>query len=129
MPSNRQQGKKLSVQLYTPHAGQMALHQCSARFRVMACGRRFGKTLAATNELAKKALEKNSSLNWWIAPTYRQTEIAFELLAAALQPVASKPPNRSRMRIDLLNGSVIECRSAERYENMRGDGPSFVVFD
>lgn len=107
----------------------MALHDCRARFRVMSCGRRFGKTLAATNELAKKALERPSSLNWWIAPTYRQTEIAFELLASAMQPALVKPANRSRMRLDLLNGSVIECRSAERYENMRGDGPSFVVFD
>ena len=117
------------IQLYTPHSGQMDLHECTARFRVMACGRRFGKTLAATNELAKHALEKPSSLNWWVAPTYRQTEIAFELLVDALAPVMKKEPNRSKMRIDLINDSVIECRSAERYENMRGDGPSFVVFD
>lgn len=119
----------LTVNLYTPHSGQMVLHECPARFRVMACGRRFGKTLAATNELAKKALEKPSSLNWWIAPTYRQTEIAFELIAAALKPVLKKSPNRSKLRLDVINDSVIEFRSAERYENMRGDGPSFVVFD
>lgn len=123
------QNKKLTVSLYTPHAGQMLLHDCPARFRVMSCGRRFGKTLAATNELAKKALEKPSSLNWWVAPTYRQTEIAFNLLAEALTPVMTKDPNKGKMRIELINGSIIECRSAERYENMRGDGPSFVVFD
>lgn len=122
-------GSKLTVQLYTPHPGQMTLHECSARFRVMACGRRFGKTLAATNELAKAALEKPSSLNWWIAPTYRQTEIAFNLLSSALAPVTVEKPNKSKMRLDLINGSTIECRSAERYENMRGDGPAFAVFD
>lgn len=125
----RQAARKYTVKLYTPHAGQRLLHECSARFRIMACGRRFGKTLAATNELAKKALEAPSSLNWWIAPTYRQTEIAFELLSSALAPVLTQKPNKSKMRLDLINGSVIECRSAERYENMRGDGPSFVVFD
>lgn len=121
--------QKQRIKLYTPHSGQLKLHQSSARFRVMACGRRFGKTLAATNELAKNALEHNNTLNWWVAPTYRQTEIAFELLADALKPVMAKPPNKSKMRLDLINGSVLECRSAERYENMRGDGPSFVVFD
>lgn len=121
--------KKLEVTLYTPHQGQLLLHNSKARFRVMACGRRFGKTLAASNELSKNALEFPSTLNWWVAPTYRQTEIAFEIMAEALKPVLTKPANRSRMRIDLINGSVIECRSAERYENMRGDGPSFVVFD
>lgn len=119
----------MTVQLYTPHSGQIDLHDCDARFRVMACGRRFGKTLAATNEIAKKALTKPSSLNWWIAPTYRQTEIAFNLLSDALAPVLSSKPNRSKLRLDLINNAVIECRSAERYENMRGDGPSFVVFD
>lgn len=121
--------KSLEVQLYTPHAGQMLLHNSKARFRVMSCGRRFGKTLAASNELSKNALEHPSTLNWWVAPTYRQTEIAFEIMAEALKPVLAKPANRSRMRLDVINGSVIECRSAERYENMRGDGPSFVVFD
>jgi hypothetical protein len=95
----------------------------------MSCGRRFGKTLAATNEIAKKALENPYTLNWWIAPTYRQTEIAFNLLVDALRPVCRKEPNRSKMRIELINGSVIECRSAERYENLRGDDPSFVVID
>ncbi len=124
-----QKRQKIKVRLYDPHAGQMLLHDCPARFRVMCCGRRFGKTLAATNELAKKALEKPSSLNWWIAPTYRQTEIAFNLLTEALKPVMSKDPNHTKMRIDLINGAIIECRSAERYENLRGDGPSFVVFD
>lgn len=127
MISSQQQKQRIT--LYTPHAGQMKLHESKARFRVMACGRRFGKTLAATNELAKNALEHNNTLNWWVAPTYRQTEIAFELLCEALKPVLAKPPNKSKMRLDLINGSVIECRSAERYENMRGDGPSFVVFD
>jgi hypothetical protein len=121
--------KKLTVNLYTPHSGQMVLHNCPARFRIMACGRRFGKTLAATNELAHKSLIKNASLNWWVAPTYRQTEIAFNLLSDALSPVLKKKPNHSKMRLELLNDSIIECRSTERYENLRGDGPSFVVFD
>lgn len=124
-----EQKKKIAVELYTPHQGQLALHRATERFRVMACGRRFGKTLAATNELSKHALEHPSSLNWWVAPTYRQTEIAFEIMASALAPVLQKDANRSKMRLDLINGAVIECRSAERYENMRGDGPSFVVFD
>src|SRR6266571_3972545 len=111
-----QNPKKYTVNLYTPHAGQLLLHNNTTRFRVMCCGRRFGKTLAATNELAKKALEKPSSLNWWIAPTYRQTEIAFNLLTETLKPVMSKDPNHTKMRIDLINGAIIECRSAERYE-------------
>lgn len=126
MPASQ---KKLTVNLYTPHSGQLLLHNCPARFRVMSCGRRFGKTLAATNELARKALTKNASLNWWIAPTYRQTEIAFNLLTDALAPVLKKKPNLSKMRLELLNDAVIECRSTERYENLRGDGPSFAVFD
>ena len=107
----------------------MVLHRCKKRFRVMACGRRFGKTLAATNEESKNAMEVPHSLNWWVAPTYRQAEIAFQLMADALQPVLKTKPNHSRLRMELINDSIVECRSAERYENMRGDGPNFVVID
>lgn len=117
------------VQLYTPHQSQMSLHNCKARFRVLSCGRRWGKTLGASNELSKSALELNDTLNWWVAPTYSQANIAFELMANALYPVLKKEPNFSKLRLDLINKSVIECRSAEKYNNLRGNGPDACVID
>ncbi len=45
------------LKLYRPHPGQRALHESGARFRVAACGRRWGKTLAATAEMIRHAWE------------------------------------------------------------------------
>jgi len=95
----------------------------------MSAGRRWGKTLACCNELAKNGLEHNDTLNWWVAPTYSQANIAFELMANALHPILAKDPNYSKLRMDLVNKSVIECRSAEKYNNLRGNGPDACVID
>src|SRR6266705_649730 len=119
----------LKVQLYAPHKSQMTLHSSEARFRVLACGRRFGKTLACCNEMAKYALENNESMSMWVAPTYRQAMIAFRMMIKALKGVFASDPNKSEMRLELINGSVIQFSSAERYDNLRGSGIGFLVMD
>jgi phage FluMu gp28-like protein len=124
-------GREISVQLYAPHAAQWRIHQAMRKYRfvVADCGRRMGKTLAGDNELSKNALEEPGSVNWWVAPTVRQAEPPFEQAARALYSLLRKKPNETKMRLDLINGSRIEYRSADDPENLRGDGPSFVVID
>lgn len=119
----------IQVQLYTPHPGQIALHTSTARFRVCCSGRRFGKTLLCCNEMAKHALEHPETIAMWVAPTYRQTQIAFRLMAKALKEVLALPANKSELRLELINGSAIQFASAERYDNLRGEGISFLVMD
>lgn len=121
--------RELTVQLYTPHAGQLRLHNSRARFRVANCGRRFGKTLMGENELLKGGLGKPRGRYWWISPTYKQTKMAFEALAIAARPVLAKDPRWDDMRLDLINGSIIEGRSAEKYNNLRGPGLDGAVLD
>lgn len=119
----------LQVELYTPHAAQLTLHNSTARFRVCCSGRRFGKTLLCCNEMAKHALEHADAICMWVAPTYRQTQIAFRLMAKALRNVLASPANKSELRLELINGSAIQFASAERYDNLRGEGISFLVMD
>jgi hypothetical protein len=121
----------LTVQLYAPHKGQWRIHRAleQHRFVTAICGRRFGKTFCADNELAKHACEVPYSLNWWVAPTYRQAYTPFEQAARALYPILKRKPNESNLKLVLKNDSVIEYRSGEDPENLRGDGPYFVVMD
>jgi hypothetical protein len=56
---------------WTPHKGQRETHLSKARFKVLACGRRWGKTLFAWMQLLIKALEK-PGLYWWVAPVYKE---------------------------------------------------------
>jgi hypothetical protein len=50
-----------------PHIGQGRILMSNARFRVVACGRRFGKTTLGQLEIIRIA--SNAGRCWWLAPT------------------------------------------------------------
>jgi len=118
-----------TLKLYRPHPGQKALHESAARFRVAACGRRWGKTVAATAEMIKHAWQKPGSLCFWVAPVLRQSTIAFDLVRRAMPKGALAGIHKQDRRVSLVNGSVIEFRSGLIPENLRGFGIDFLVVD
>lgn len=118
----------LVVQGYTPHSSQWHLHQSPARFRILTCGRRWGKTFSCVAEMMKQALEHPRSLCWWVAPFHRQTQIAYRLAKRALKPFIQRALSGD-LRLELKNGSVIEFRSAANYDSLRGEGVHFLVVD
>src|ERR1700746_1981007 len=124
--------RKIKVTLYSPHKGQRRIHASHARFKVVACGRRFGKTLMACNEIVRFALEHNNSNTAWVAPWFRQSKIAYRLIRRALLKSGNEiisHKSDSDLRIELVNGSVIQFFSAENHDNIRGDGYHFIVID
>jgi hypothetical protein len=119
--------QKIKLRLYTPHSGQLRIHRSKARFRIVCCGRRFGKTYLACNEAIKFAADHPNTLTAWITPSYKQSKIAFRLIKRALKDVAVT--NNSELRIELPNGSIIAFYSAENYDALRGNGFAFVIMD
>lgn len=119
---------KKRVRLYQPHSGQLRIHRSKARFRVVVCGRRFGKTLMACNEIVKFSLQHKNSNNAWIAPTYRQSKIAYRLIRRALREVIVYKSD-SELRLEFGNGAVIQFFSSDNYDALRGNGFHFVVID
>lgn len=119
--------RKVIIKLYKPHPGQLKIHNSKARFRIVCCGRRFGKTFMACNELIRFVTRHNGVETAWISPSYRQSKIAYRLIKRALKDVAKC--NDSELRMELQNGSVISFCSAENYDALRGNGYHFVVMD
>jgi Terminase large subunit, T4likevirus-type, N-terminal len=118
------------IRLYTPHAGQLALHQSAARFRIATCGRRFGKTTAAANEVVACALKRKDSINWWVAPVFHQTERGYRTVLDVLRKARLKwKEQKSLGRVVLSNGSFIEFHSAVNFDNLRGEGLDLLVID
>jgi phage FluMu gp28-like protein len=113
---------------YHAHPKQQVLHQSPARFRIATCGRRWGKTLACSMEMMKFALENERALCWWVAPYYRQAWIAYRIISQAIRDFVVHDL-KSYMRIELENGSILEFRSAENVDALRGEGVSFLVVD
>lgn len=98
------------------------------RFRVLCCGRRWGKTTLAIEEIKGRAAIPNSRIAY-IAPTYQQArDIAWEALKRELKNAASKI-NESRLEITLVNGSSIVLKGWEAIETLRGQYFHLIVLD
>jgi len=109
---------------------QREISQHQARFRIAACGRRFGKSFLAINELAKFARHPNRKC-LYVAPTYRMAkQIIWEDAKALLREKRwVKKINESELIITLVNGSQIMLRSADNPDSIRGIGVDFCVVD
>ena len=109
---------------------QREISSSPRRFRVAACGRRFGKSWLAMNELAKFARYPNSKC-LYVAPSYRMAkQILWDDLKSLLREKRwTRRINESELSITLVNNSIIMLRSADNPDSIRGIGVDFVVID
>jgi PBSX family phage terminase large subunit len=109
------------------HETQKIVALDPTRFRVLCCGRRWGKTTLAGEEMKARAAVPNSSIVY-IAPTYQQArDILWSQLKRELQNAGKI--NESRLEIDLVNGSKISLRGWEAVETLRGQNFDLIVID
>jgi hypothetical protein len=108
---------------------QSSVFTCENRFRVLAAGRRFGKTFLACTELVRAAFGPGR-VAWYVAPTYKQAKrIAWKPLKVLTRPFWASQPNETDLRIELITGGTIALRGADNYDSLRGEGLDFVVLD
>lgn len=123
--------KKLTYMELTKAQSQIA--KDTTRFRVLNCGRRFGKTTLAIWEILGKALSKADNNIVYVAPTYQQArDIAWRDLIKICEPVIEKV-NESRLEITIKTTdggtSRISFRGWESIETLRGQRYDFIVID
>lgn len=124
-------GKSLIIN-YKPHDGQRLIHADDTRFRIVVCGRRFGKTTLALNELLKAALDNTDPLArcWYVAPNYKQAKtVAWEMIKEVIPEQLIENINESELLVRLFNRSVIELKGADSQDSLRGAKLKFVVLD
>lgn len=114
------------------HQTQKEIAKDSHRFRVLCCGRRWGKTTLAVEEIKGVALSKNARIAY-IAPTFQQArDIAWQMLIKELKPITKKV-NESRLELEVFNTkggtSSIALRGWEAIETLRGQFFDFIVID
>ncbi len=97
------------------------------RFSLTVAGTKTGKTLGCASWMAGKAMNNPRSMCWWVAPIYRQAEIGFNRCSDIICPRAGTASGGDKIK--LLNGSVIEFRSAEKPSNLYGEAVDFGVLD
>ncbi len=100
------------------------------RFRILAMGRRGGKSFLAMNEMAKFARFPNQKI-LAIAPTYKQCKNIWwnDLKGMLLEKNWVKKINESDLQITLVNGSTITLRSSENRDALRGGKANLLILD
>ena len=109
---------------------QKTISTNGSRFRVVAAGRRFGKSFLSINELAKYSTLPNQKC-LYVAPTYRQAkQVIWDELKNRMYAVNwVKKVNESDLSVTLKNNSIIYIRSADNREALRGAKYNFIVMD
>ena len=117
---------KLDIQLLP---WQKEVWKDDTRFKVIAAGRRCGKSQYAAWRLIVEALSSTSGAVWYIAPTQQQARDIMWLKLMELAKNVITHSHINNMQITLVNGAVISLKGADRPETMRGVALKFVVID
>jgi hypothetical protein len=128
---------------YAPHPGQVGFHESPARYKVAACGRRWGKSMAAAMEIAELLFATHSdgtgTRSWIIGPTYKTGAKEFEYLwnatvggggvCAGLKGIRKAFNARTgEMFIEMPWGSRVEVKSADHPDGLVSEGLDYALF-
>lgn len=118
--------RTVTVRLVRLHAGQRQVYREALRFNVVACGRRWGKTLLGINLACEAALAGQPVA--WYAPTYKDAAVAWGLLKRALYHVITRSSEQEK-RLELLTGGVLEVWTLDNPDSSRGRYYGRVIID
>jgi predicted phage terminase large subunit-like protein len=101
----------------------------ATRFKIVAAGRRTGKSRLAAWLLIVNALEAGKGHVFYVAPTQGQArDIMWQTLLELGNPVIVSS-HINNLQIKLINGATISLKGADRPETMRGVSLKFLVMD
>ena len=119
------------------HEGHLDVLRDPARFKVLACGRRWGKTLL-TSLMAVAVLMQQNRRVWVVAPDYNLAEKVFRevysILVNQLKIVIPGKQGRARNQkgdyfLQTPWGSVFEAKSMENADSLAGEANDRVIVD
>ena len=119
---------------YTPHYGQAKLHyptKDTARFFVMVCGRRFGKTTASAMEATYYASQPNKRI-WCVGLSYDKADLMFreiwEKMVIGKANDIIRASEKERF-IKFKWGTTVEAKSADNPDSLVGEGLDLLIID
>jgi len=125
MLATAQPTTRLRLPTFHPRQDEIARHP--ARFKVAACGRRFGKTRLGAALCMMTA--SHGGRAWWVAPTYKVARVGWRLIRRLALQVPGVDIQKADLSIIFPNGGEIQVRSADNPDSLRGDGLDFLVMD
>ena len=91
-----------------------------SRFKVLVCGRRWGKTILSLMYLLKDPFQENER-RWFITPTYRMgRNIVFPILRQMFSQFNGAKLNETEMSVRFENGAEFAVKGADNEHALRG---------
>ena len=111
------------------HPAQLEIFHSEARFKVVAAGRRFGKSRLAAWILLIKALQSDSKDVFYIGPTFQQSKDIMWAMLKELGDGLIAAAHENTAVLTLVNGRKIYLKGSDRPDSLRGVGLAYVVLD
>lgn len=118
--------ERREVHLPRPHAAQAQVIREAARFNVLDCGRRWGKTTLGIDRLLRPALEGKPA--GWFSPTYKMLSDTWRIVRRILAPVTERVSAQEH-RLELVGGGSVEMWSLDAPDSARGRKYALVIID
>ena len=110
---------------------QGQIYLSKKRFKIVNAGRRFGKSFVSGVDIINTALGKENAVIWYVAPTLGMgRDIMWNpWLTKKIPQAYIKRKNDQMMYMELKNGSVIQVKTAEDPDSLRGSGLDLLIID
>lgn len=127
--------KEIALPSMHPRQRDIMLHP--ARFKVVAAGRRFGKSRLGVMKSIRVAAgdrwwlpdNKRPGRAWWVPPLYKQGRVAWRSLHKAALTIPGTIIRRGDWEIELANGGTVTIMTGKDPDALRSEGLDFVVLD
>ena len=119
---------------YKPHSGQKKLHfpdKDTARFFVMVCGRRFGKTTSSAMEATYYASQPNKKI-WLVGLSYDKADLMFREVWQKMVIGRANDIERASEKERFIKfkwGTTVEAKSADNPDSLVGEGLDLLIID
>jgi hypothetical protein len=110
------------------HPGQETVRRHPARFKVLACGRRWGKTRLGAILCLDTAINLRGAA-WWIAPTYKVAAVGWRQLKGLARQIPGTVIREVDRKAEFPGGGWYQVRSADDPDGLRGEGLNRVILD
>ncbi len=115
---------------YKPHSGQVEFHYHAARFRVLNCGRRWGKTVAGANEFIRQMWKQDPNIvGFAVAPTYWHTQRQWSEFFNFCPAELIEEIHRADRHVILKGNRNIWFKSADNPDSLRSQGVKVLWVD
>jgi hypothetical protein len=133
----KERGLTLNIN-YDPHPKQMEVRRSNARYKVIAAGRRGGKTeyagivaLFGEGPRGRYKGALNGQKCWWVAPDYGRAAVGWGVAKRLVKDIPSNLVTISEgdKKITFWNGGFLQIKSGFDPDTLRGEGLDYVILD